>query len=178
MTTKAATTRLGREITDIDLAFDVQVRGVEIITTRLGDRINGMSAAWMSRASEQPFLAMVSVYKKNFSHELISKSRIFAVNFLAEGQQSLAVHFGRQSGREVDKFRRVDFFQDRTGSPILSAGLAYLDCRVVGELDSGDHTIFLGEVLSGRVRGTGPALRYRLQDYAEAAASPEGPVEE
>jgi flavin reductase (DIM6/NTAB) family NADH-FMN oxidoreductase RutF len=178
MTSKAETTRLGREITDIDRAFDVQIRGVEVITTRLGDRINGMTAAWVSRASEQPFLTMISVYKENFSHGLISQSRIFAVNFLADGQQSLAIHFGRQSGREVDKFRKVDYFQDRTGSPILSASLAFLDCRVVAELDSGDHTIFLGEVLSGRVMAKGPALLYRLTDYTQAVASPEGPLED
>ncbi|MBW1962890.1 MAG: flavin reductase [Deltaproteobacteria bacterium] len=160
-------TRHGREITDIDRAFDVQVRGVAVITTSLCQKLNGMSAAWISRVSEQPFLAMVSVWKKNFSHQLISKSRIYAINYLKEGQQKLAIHFGRQSGRDVDKLKNVPYFTDKTGAPILCDCLAYLDCKVVAELDAGDHTIFLGEVLSGKVIGQGHGLQYRLSDYIE-----------
>jgi flavin reductase (DIM6/NTAB) family NADH-FMN oxidoreductase RutF len=169
-------TRLGREITDIDRAFDVLVRGVVVITTRWDEKLNGMSAAWVSRASEQPFLAMVSVYRENFSHDLIRKSRIYAINYLTEGQQHLAIHFGKQSGRNVDKFEKVPYFIDKTGAPILKECLAYLDCKVIDELDSGDHTIFLGEILSGKVIGQGRGLQFRLTDYVDAVASPEGPI--
>jgi len=176
MTEEKACTRLGREITDIDRAFDVQVRGVMVLTTRWGEKLNGMSAAWISRAAEQPFLVMVSVYKENYSHDLIKKSRAFAVNYLKDGQQNLAIHFGKQSGRGVDKFLKVSYFMDQTGAPILKDCLAYLDCRVLEELGSGDHTIFLGEVLSGRVLAEGRGLQYQLADYLDAEACPEGPV--
>jgi flavin reductase (DIM6/NTAB) family NADH-FMN oxidoreductase RutF len=117
----------------------------------MGQKLNGMSAAWVSRSSEQPFLVMASVYKKNYSHDLIQSSRIFAVNYLQEGQQKLAIHFGKQSGREVEKFRKIPYFTERTGAPILKDCLAYLDCRVIDQMDSGDHTIFLGEVQSGKI---------------------------
>ena len=175
MSEDKACTRLGREITDIDRAFDVLVRGVVVLTTRCEDTRNGMSAAWVSRASEQPFLVMASVYKKNYSHDLIQKSRIFAVNYLMDGQQNLAIHFGKQSGRDVDKFQKVPFFTDQTGAPILKDCLAYLDCRVCAELDSGDHTIFLGEVLSGKVLAAGNGLQYQLTDYQNAEACPKAP---
>ncbi len=176
MTEEKACTRLGREITDIDRAFDVQDRGVMVLTTRWGDTLNGMSAAWISRAAEQPFLVMVSVYKENYSHDLIKKSRIYAVNYLKDGQQNLAIHFGKQSGRDVDKFLKVSYFMDQTGAPILKDCLAYLDCRVLEELDAGDHTIFLGKVLNGRVLAEGRGLQYQLADYLVAEACPEGPL--
>ncbi len=175
MAQETETTRMGRPITDIDRAFNVQVRGVVVITTKWGKKLNGMSAAWVSRASEQPFLVMASVYKKNYSHDLIQQSRIFAVNYLGEGQQRLAIHFGKQSGREVDKFQKISYFLEKTGAPILRDCLAYLDCRVVNQMDSGDHTIFLGEVLSGKVMSTGRGLQFELKDYLNAAASPDGP---
>jgi flavin reductase (DIM6/NTAB) family NADH-FMN oxidoreductase RutF len=175
MAEETETTRMGRPVTDIDRAFNVQVRCVVVITTKWGPKMNGMSAAWVSRASEQPFLAMASIYKENYSHDLIKNSGIFAVNYLREGQQSLAIHFGKQSGREVDKFRKVPFFTEKTGAPILKDCLAYLDCRVIKEMDSGDHTIFLGEVLGGRVLAPGRGLQYDLQDYLNASASPDGP---
>ena len=176
MTEEKACTRMGREITDIDRAFDVQVRGVMVLTTRWSEKLNGMSAAWISRAAEQPFLVMVSVYKENYSHDLIKKSGIFAANYLKDGQQNLAIHFGKQSGRDVDKFLKVSYFMDQTGAPILKDCLAYLDCRVLEELDAGDHTIFLGEVLSGRVLAEGRGLPYQLADYLDAEACPDGPL--
>lgn len=169
-------TATGREVTEIDRVFDVQVRGVVVITTRWGKKHNGMSAAWVSRSSEQPFLAMASVWKENFSNELIKKSRIYAINYLKEGQQNVAVHFGKQSGRDVDKFVHLPYFTDKTGAPILQDCLAYLDCKVIGELDSGDHTIFLGEVLSGKIIGKGRGLEFRRADYVNAVASPDGPT--
>jgi flavin reductase (DIM6/NTAB) family NADH-FMN oxidoreductase RutF len=175
MAEEIETTRQGRAITDIDRAFNVQVRGVVVITTTWGQKLNGMSAAWVSRASEQPFLVMASVYKKNYSHDLIHKSGIFAVNYLRQGQQRLAIHFGKQSGREVDKFLKVPYFAEKTGAPILKDCLAYLDCGVIDRMDSGDHTIFLGEVLSGRVIASGRGLEFELKDYLNASASPDGP---
>ena len=51
MTVEKACTRMGREIADIDRAFDVQVRGVMVLTTRWDKKLNGMSAAWISRAA-------------------------------------------------------------------------------------------------------------------------------
>jgi flavin reductase (DIM6/NTAB) family NADH-FMN oxidoreductase RutF len=166
----------GRVVTDIDRAFNVAVRGVMVITTRLDNKLYGLSASWVSRSSEQPFLAKISVWKENFSRDLIKKSRIYAINYLKEGQQNLAIHFGRQSGRDVDKFLHVSYFTDITGSPILKDCLAYLDCKVIDELDSGDHTIFLAEVLSGRILCQGEALRFRRKDYVDAIANPDGPL--
>ena len=175
MAEETETTRMGRPVTDIDRAFNVQIRCVVVITTKSGQKLNGMSAAWVSRASEQPFLVMASVYKKNYSHDLIQSSRIFAVNYLQEGQQKLAIHFGKQSGREVEKFRKIPYFTERTGAPILKDCLAYLDCRVIDQMDSGDHTIFLGEVQSGKIIAPGRGLQFELKDYLNASASPDGP---
>jgi flavin reductase (DIM6/NTAB) family NADH-FMN oxidoreductase RutF len=97
------------------------------------------------------------------------------LNYLREGQQVLAVHFGKQSGREVDKFHKVHYSTEKTGAPILKDCLAYLDCRVINQMDSGDHTIFLGEVLSGQVIAPGRGLQFELKDYLNASASPDGP---
>ena len=176
MAEKKEYTMSGREVTDIDRAFDVQARPVVVITTKCDEKINGMSAAWVNRSSDQPFHAIIAVYKTHYSHDLIKKAGIYAINFLKEGQQHLAVHFGYQSGREVDKFRNVPFFTEATGAPILKNCLAYLDCKIFQEVDSGDHTVFFGEVLTGKVIGQGEGLRFRRGDYVNAKASPFGPV--
>lgn len=158
-------TSTGQEVTVIDRVFDRMVRGVVVITTRSGEKLNGMSACWVNRTAEQPFLLMASVWKRNFSHDLIYQSGVFSVNILRSDQLDVARHFGKQSGREVEKFSNVNYKIAKTGCPILADCLAYLDCRTVSATDAGDHTIFLGEVLEADFAIRGEALVYQRQDY-------------
>jgi len=166
-------TSTGREVTLIDRVFDQMVRGVVVLTTRLGEKANGMTACWVNRSADQPFFVMASVYKKNFSHDLIRKSGIFAVHILRNDQVELARHFGKQSGREMNKFDRVPYRLGKTGSPILADCLAYLDCRVVNSAESGDHTIFVGEVQDAEFVSRGESLFFQRKDYLDARP-PEG----
>jgi flavin reductase (DIM6/NTAB) family NADH-FMN oxidoreductase RutF len=138
-------TRSGRQVTLIDRVFDKMVRGVVVITTRLGAKLNGMTACWVSRSADQPFLVLASIWRKNYSHDLIKESKMFAINILRSDQVDLARHFGKQSGREMNKFSQVPYMTGKTGSPLISNCLAYLDCWVVNSTESGDHTIFGGE---------------------------------
>jgi len=78
-------TRTGREVTVADRVMDKIVKGVAVITTKSGGKINGMAAAWFNRVSEQPFLMMVSIWKENYTHDLIRMSGVFAINIMAEG---------------------------------------------------------------------------------------------
>ncbi len=160
-------TSTGREVTLIDRVFDQMVRGVVVITTRLRDKLNGMSACWVNRSAEQPFLVMASVWKKNFSHDLIKESRVFAVHVLRSDQVDVARHFGKQSGREVDKFAQVSYRIGKTGSPILTDCLAYLDCLVLRSTESGDHTIFVGEVQDADFVIRGEPLIFQRRDYLD-----------
>jgi uncharacterized repeat protein (TIGR04076 family) len=160
-------TSTGREVTQVDRVFDQFVRGVFVITTRWKEKVNGMGAAWVSRSAEQPFLLMASVWKKNFSHDLIKQSGIFAVHLLRSDQVEVARHFGKQSGREVEKFAQFPYTVAKTGAPVLTDCLAYLDCRVVSATDSGDHTVFVGEVQEADFVTEGEALLYQRNDYAD-----------
>ena len=61
------------------------------------------------------------------------------------GKVILLAHFGRPKGR--DAFSEVPHRLGASGSPILSAAAAALDCRLHSTFDAGDHQIFIGEVL-------------------------------
>ncbi len=161
-------TRTGREVTLADRVMDKIVKGVAIITTKSGEKVNGMAASWFTRVSEVPFLVMVSVWKENYSHDLIKKGGIFAINIMAKGQVETARHFGRQSGRDTNKFLNTKYEIKKTGSPILKDCLAFLDCKVFSFLEAGDHTIFVGEVLDSgfhRDDRDGEPLVYDRKDY-------------
>jgi flavin reductase (DIM6/NTAB) family NADH-FMN oxidoreductase RutF len=60
---------------------------------------------------------------------------------------------------------RAPHRRQATGAPVLDDCLAWLDCRLAGRHDGGDHTIFIGRVeAAGASRGE-PLLWFD-RDYA------------
>jgi flavin reductase (DIM6/NTAB) family NADH-FMN oxidoreductase RutF len=134
-----------------EVAFAALVHGVYVVTTRVGDRINGMTAAWVSQVSLKPLLVMVSIAPPRYSHTLIQESGVFAVNVLTSDQVELGKRFGYKSGRKVDKFAGLETFTAGSGAPVLPQAYAYLDLKLVHTFAAGDHTLFVGEVTDARI---------------------------
>jgi flavin reductase (DIM6/NTAB) family NADH-FMN oxidoreductase RutF len=124
---------------------------VTIITTRADGSIYGLTATAFSSLSVQPPMVFVSIYRKTHTHPLIEQSGIFCVNFLAPGMTHLSDRFAGRYPNE-DRFAGVAYRSEATGSPVLDDALAYLDCRVVEALVTGDHTIFVGQVEASGVQ--------------------------
>ena len=132
-------------------AFTALVHGVYVVTTRAGEKVNGMTAAWVSQVSLKPLLVMVSIAPARYSHTLIKESGIFAINVLTKDQAELAKRFGFKSGRKIDKFVGLDYLTAVTGAPILPQAYAYLDLKLVHTYTAGDHTLFVGEVTEVKI---------------------------
>lgn len=152
---------------DITEAFNRGITsGIYIITVKAGEKINGMTAAWVSKLSRKPFMVTVSISPKNYSHQLINSAGYFAVNTLAEGQQSLGKHFGFRSGRDTDKLQGIEYFEGESGAPILKEAASYLECKLSDTFIAGDHTLFIGEVIGGGVLdGSKTPLVFQRSDF-------------
>jgi 3-hydroxy-9,10-secoandrosta-1,3,5(10)-triene-9,17-dione monooxygenase reductase component len=93
---------------------------------------------------------------------VLRESGVFAVTFLAEEQERLSRTFAGQ----VRPFEQVEVHRASTGAPILSEGLAYLDCTLVAEHDVGDHVIILGHVVDlGVMRDEARPLTFFRSDH-------------
>ena len=134
-----------------ETAFTALVHGVYVITTRLGEKINGMTAAWVSQVSLKPLLVLVSIAPSRYTHDLVKESGILAVNVLTSEQVELAKRFGYKSGRKVDKCAGLEWITAVTGAPILPQAYAYLDLKLVSTFPAGDHTLFVGEVMEAKI---------------------------
>jgi flavin reductase (DIM6/NTAB) family NADH-FMN oxidoreductase RutF len=134
-----------------EIAFAALVHGVYVVTTRLQDVVNGMTASWVSQVSLKPLLVMVSIAPSRYSHSLIKDSGIFAINVLDSTQADLGKRFGFKSGRQVVKFAGLEWISAATGAPILPQAYAYLDLKLTETYPAGDHTLFLGEVVAARI---------------------------
>lgn len=135
--------------------------GVAVVTTRREDgSIRGLTVNAFCSVSLDPTLVLVCIERSAESHEWIAETGVFAVNVL-EGEAGEAIS-RRFAGLEVgEKFDGVAYHSEQTGSPILDASMAWLDCRVVQSVPSGDHTVFIAEALEGDAREGSPLLYYR-----------------
>ena len=140
--------------------------GVYIVTAKTEDRINGMTAAWISQVSMNPALLMVSIAPARFTYGLIKESGYFAINVLAEGQEGLAQSFGFRSGRKHDKFQNIPYFDAPNGSPVLNDAMAFFECKLTDAFTAGDHSLFIGSIEEAKLlKNDQEPLIFRWDDY-------------
>ncbi len=123
-------------------------------------RRSGQIAVFTQRASvvpDRPRL-LAPLWKGNLTRDLVEASGACAVHLLRPDQQELVYHLGLQSGHDLDKFASLDHRTGVTGAPLLRDCLGYFECRVVNQMDGGDMTVFLLDVVGAEVYGDGPPM--------------------
>ena len=131
--------------------FRTLTTGVYVVGVAHGGRASAFTAAWITQVSFDPLLLALSVNPEHASYPLLRESGAFTVNVLRRGQIDLARHFGCQSGREVNKLAGVRWRAGSTGAPVLLEAMAWLSCRVIGQLTAGDHPVVLGAAGGGEI---------------------------
>nr|WP_239125213.1 flavin reductase family protein [Leptolyngbya sp. CCY15150] len=132
--------------------------GLYVCGVQDGDEVNGFTASWVMQASFQPPLVVNCVKNDSGSHAMIKSSQVFALSVLEEGQKSMAQTFFKPQRRVGNKFEEVEFYLGETGCPIITDSLGYVECRVVGAVEHGDHTVFVGEVIAAGIHREGNPL--------------------
>jgi flavin reductase (DIM6/NTAB) family NADH-FMN oxidoreductase RutF/rubredoxin len=123
--------------------------GLYVVTSGKEGRFNGQIANTVFQVTSEPPTLAVSINKLNFTHEHIRESRRFAVSILGETTPMTMIgQFGFKCGRDINKFEGISVRTGKTGVPIVADhAVAFVETEVVGELDCGTHTIFLGQVV-------------------------------
>ncbi|AQS59869.1 flavin reductase family protein [Desulforamulus ferrireducens] len=148
--------------------------GLYIVSSRQGEKINGQCANTVFQITSDPVRLAIGINKNNLTHEYIQASQVFSVSILDTNGLDLVKKFGFRSGREVDKFTDVNYELGTTATPLLQDCLAALECKVVGSMDLGTHTLFIGEVVCALTKGAGEPMTYALyhQIKNKPAATP------
>lgn len=82
----------------------------------------------------------------------------FAVNILASDQEQLCTLF---ASKVPDRFAQAKWSTSSLGLPILHDTAAILQCKSFQQIDAGDHTIFIGQVLDITNSQKEPLLYHR-----------------
>ncbi len=147
----------------VDLsALNSLTYGLYIVTSRAGERINGLTVNTVVQVALEPCLVTVAINKASFTNELIQRSGLFAVTVLEkETPLEFIGRFGFRSGREVNKFDGLNYEVGETGVPLVTKhAIVVMEAKVREKMDCATHTLFVGEVVMAKWVKQGEPLTY------------------
>lgn len=141
--------------------------GVTVVTTSVDGWVHGITVNALTSVSLDPLLLLVCIDKEAHGHEQLIEAGRFGVNILSDDQEDVSNLFATKAPPEQGQLRGgVPYRLGAHGTPHLEGSLAFVECDIVDSHEGGDHTIFMGQVLSAEIlRETQPLLffqgRYR-----------------
>lgn len=99
--------------------------------------------------SGKPTLVGIGVKPNRFSYELIRESREFVVNVVDSNLAHAVRICGENSGRNIDKFAKANLTPLKglkVNAPSIKESPLSVECKVIKEVETGDHNWFIGEV--------------------------------
>ncbi len=148
--------------------------GLYVVSSRMGDKLNAQIANTVFQITSEPPTIAVSINKNNLTHEFIKESRVFVASVLSRATPlSFIGHFGFKSGRDIDKLEGINHKIGETQAPVVTENaLAYLEAKVIQEIDAGTHTIFIGELVGADVLREGEPMTYAYYHQVKRGTTP------
>lgn len=132
---------------------------VTVVTAKLKNgHLTGITVTAFSSLSLDPPLVLICIDKRARIHDHLVRDGWFAVNILAEDQETVSRRF---ASSEPDPFREIGYTEAASGAPLIHNCIASIECKIVDLLPGGDHTIVVGEVESTKIREGKPLLYFR-----------------
>ena len=125
-------------------ALGAFITGVTVVTVMdKNDQPLGFTANSFTSVSLSPPLVLVCFAKHSENYDAIVSAHGFAVNVLSANQQPVAQRFADAVN---NRFLGVNWQKGPYGSPVLAEVCAWFDCSMKQIIDSGDHSILIGQV--------------------------------
>src|SRR5262245_10276576 len=124
---------------------------VTLVTSTYHDQPNAMTAGWLMSLSLAPTVIGIAIQPGRLTHEFVTKSEQFALNFPNIDLLSAVHRCGMISGREEDKFETAGLTPVEAMDievPLISECVGHIECGVIDRASFGDHDLFVGRVLA------------------------------
>jgi len=113
-------------------------------------RPTDMVAGYNMKCSSKPAMLAVALWVEGYTHKVIQREKEFVIAVPSKAMEKYIPVFGKLHGNEVDKFaktqmptRKAKFIK----APLIEEAYMNFECKLVKEVESGDHILFIGEVL-------------------------------
>jgi flavin reductase (DIM6/NTAB) family NADH-FMN oxidoreductase RutF len=115
------------------------------------NRPNAIGISWVTITSWNPWLFLISIAPGRYSYKCIEHSGEFVINYPPEKLAKAAWNCSTKSGYKVDKFKEFGLEAIpglKVKAPRIKGSTVCIECRVVERFTTGDHTVFVGEVVA------------------------------
>ncbi len=140
-------------------------------------KYNPITLGWTMITSHEPPLMAISIGHTRYSLEVIRHAREFVVSFPTSAMASEALLYGTKSGRDLDKLAASGAKTQSAGvidGVLLTDAVANFECKLVSELETGDHVLFVGQVVAAHMNEDRTAGRlYSLGDDRLGGVTPD-----
>jgi len=141
---------------DLELAHQfLHPRHTVLVTcVNKAGKANIITLAWTMPTSINPPMVAISIAPKRLSHRMIKKTGEFVINVPTMKIVRQTLFCGRISGVKCDKFKEAHLTAapaKKIRAPIIKECVAHLECKVVQTIPTGDHTLFVGEIVAAYV---------------------------
>ncbi len=160
------------------------ITNVGLITTTGPNGNNIMACEWTHHVSYKPGLIAICIGPKKATHENIKKTKEFGINLTSTDQSVLSSVAGSYSGKNIDKIKALkelgfEFYKaNKINTLMVKDAVLNIECKLVKEINIGDHTIFIGEVLDITFNKNKEPLAYHKGKYWIMNKNVEKPSEE
>ena len=110
-----------------------------------------ITVGWKMRTSFNPPMFAIAVGHGKHIHDCISQSEEFVLAVPGEDLADEVLACGKQSDGIEDRFKKHGLVAkpgESGKSPLIENCIANFECQVISQIDSGDHTIFIGQVIN------------------------------
>ena len=139
--------------------------GVTIVTSFEPGERNGMTVNSFASLSLDPPVVAVTLANNTRTYTLVKHTGQFGVTILGEQEKELSDRFAGRMAAITDRLDGLETFEMVSGVPIIKAGLAHLDCKVLFQYPLPNSTLFLGSVLAADWQEDGQPLVYFNRGY-------------
>jgi len=136
--------------------------GVSVVVAEREGRRAGLTVNSLVSVSLEPPLVAISLALVASLYEVLREADEWAVSILAGDQEELAQHFARS----VPPIAQWDGIPVRDDDPrLLQGAVGWIVARTVQEVEAGDHTLFVGSVMSLERGSARTSLVYVSRGY-------------
>jgi flavin reductase (DIM6/NTAB) family NADH-FMN oxidoreductase RutF len=123
--------------------------GLYILTARHNAQETGVLVSWVMQAGFEPPTVSVALRTGRLACEWLDAGAPFVLNLLPDDDKSHLKHFGRGFAPNENAFAGIELDRTASGIPVLRDTVGHLECQPLRSVDSGDHRLFVAEIVGG-----------------------------
>ncbi|MGW1160240.1 flavin reductase family protein [Streptomyces sp. NPDC002513] len=122
--------------------------GVVVVTSEEDGNPVGMTVSAFTSVSDTPPTVLVCLNNKSHTTGVVRRTGRYGVNLLGGSQRVVAQRFATPGLNHAKRFDGLPTVRARTGSPLLTDALCWLDCTVIKTEEIGTHLVAYGSVVA------------------------------